>query len=402
MRVVFGMFVALFCSAQAIFAQQTLTQGARVDPVRSQIEDGWFGKTTLNLGITRRVPYRVFMLQDPARLVVDFHMLSWADVKPGSLATDSDYVAEVNFGPFQPEWSRLVLQLKQPMLPSSVSMPRDDQTGLSRLQIVLEKANPEDFAAHSGTPADPEWARTLTAPKPVQNRGNGGFVVVLDPGHGGIDPGAQRDGVIEKDLMLNFALDLAEVLRKAGVEVVLTREDDIFVSLERRVALAHQVGGSVFISLHADSLRQGRAKGATVYTLSEEASSAATAYLAARHDRSDIIAGLDLSDTDDQVAKVLLDLARTETEPRSLALAQALVSGMQAAGGPMNKRPLRQGGFSVLKSADMPSVLVEIGFLSSKRDLDNLRDPVWRAGMVDALASGIAAWHKADKSLDGQ
>lgn len=151
--------------------------------------------------------------------------------------------------------------------------------------------------------------------------------------------------------------------------------------------------------MHADALSQGQARGATVYTLSDEASDAASAQLAAQHDRADILAGVDLSGTDDQVASVLMDLARTETMPRTDTLATALIDTMSAAGGPMNKRPRREAAFSVLKSADIPSVLVEVGFLSDERDLANLRDPVWRAVMVEALAAGILQWRDDDLAM---
>jgi N-acetylmuramoyl-L-alanine amidase len=224
---------------------------------------------------------------------------------------------------------------------------------------------------------------------------------VLDPGHGGVDPGAERDGVNEKQLMLSFAQTLADALRRAGAEVVLTREEDVFVALETRVAIAHQVQGDLFISLHADILTQGGAKGATVYTLSDEASDAATEHLAARHNRSDIIAGADLTGSDDQVAQVLLDLARQETGPRSAALAMTLAEGMASVGGPMNRHPLREAGFSVLKSADIPSVLIEIGFLSSDRDLANISDPVWRQGMAQGMAQAVLAWRDADAARAG-
>jgi N-acetylmuramoyl-L-alanine amidase len=148
--------------------------------------------------------------------------------------------------------------------------------------------------------------------------------------------------------------------------------------------------------LHADILRQGGAKGATVYTLSEEAADAATMQLVARHDRSAILTGTDLSGSDDQVAEILLDFVRLETGPRSDALAKALAQGMKDAGGPMNRRPLREAGFSVLKSADIPSVLVELGFLSSERDVNNLRDPVWRQGMAQGITQSVLVWRDED------
>jgi N-acetylmuramoyl-L-alanine amidase len=170
----------------------------------------------------------------------------------------------------------------------------------------------------------------------------------------------------------------------------------VFVSLDARVSIAHQVGADLFVSLHADALSEGGAHGATIYTLSEEASDTASAHLAARHNRADIIAGADLTGTDDEVARILLDLARQETEPRSRTLAKAFAESMAEAGGPMNSRPLRQAGFSVLKSADIPSVLVEVGFLSSKRDLENLRNPEWRSAMTAAMARAILDWRGYD------
>ena len=168
------------------------------------------------------------------------------------------------------------------------------------------------------------------------------------------------------------------------------------MALETRVAIAHRVKADLFISLHADILRQGGAKGATVYTLSDEASEDATELLVARHERADILMGADLTGVDDQLAQIMLDYARTETEPRSKAVAKTVVSGMSAAGGPMNRRPLRKAGFSVLKSADIPSVLIEIGFLSSERDLANLSDPVWRQGMAESIAQSVMVWRDSD------
>ncbi len=393
-RLILSLVCALGLS-QAAFAQD-LTALARVDPAASAIKDGWWGRSTLELHLSQGVPFRVFTLNDPPRLVVDFREADFSSVKSVDLLKVPGRVAAVRFGAFQPGWSRLVAELSEPMLPRQIGMPVGEGTGRAVLEIDLKTVSNETFAAASGTPKDPNWTPAfLNAAKPP-HAGDDRFTVVLDPGHGGLDPGAVRDGVTEKDLMLAFARTLAEELRRAGVEVVMTRDDDIFVALETRVAIAHQSEGDLFISLHADILSQGGAQGATVYTLSNEASDAATEHLAARHDRSDIIAGADLTGSDDQVASVLLDLARQETEPRSAALARALVARMKAAGGPMNRRPLREAGFSVLKSADIPSVLVEVGFLSSKRDLANLRDPVWRAVMVGGIVEAIVQWRDED------
>ena len=397
MQAILKLLAVIMITAQGALAQD-LSALARVEPGQSKIEEGWFGKTTLTLGLSQGVPFRVFLLSDPARLVVDFREVDWTGLKPESLLPKPGTIAKLRFGSFQPGWSRLVADLAGPMVPQEIGMPVDPASGAARLEITLKKATAEEFAEATGAPVDPAWTRSLSPAKPLQKKDKDRFLVAIDPGHGGIDPGAERDGVAEKDLMLRFALSLSETLQRSGVDVVLTRSEDVFVALETRVAIAHQAQADMFVSLHADSLTQGGAKGATVYTLSDEASDAATAHLAARHNRADIIAGVDLTGSDDQVASILLDLARQETEPRSTALAQVLSKGMAAAGGPMNSRPLRRAGFSVLKSADIPSVLVEIGFLSSKRDLDNLRDPIWRAVMVNAMADAILAWRDQDEA----
>mgnify|MGYP003625999260 CR=1 FL=1 len=385
--------LALWCAPATA---QDLTALARVDPDQSSIKDGWFGKTGITVALSQGVPFRVFLLDDPARLVVDFREADWAGITPQQLLNTPGRVADVRFGAFQPGWSRLVADLDEPMIPTEIGMPVDPASGAATLQITLKSVDQSVYAAAAGTPVDPAWTKALvTAPKPKSAQDDR-FVVVLDPGHGGIDPGAEREGVSEKTLMLSFARSLRDVLVRAGVDVVLTRDQDIFVALETRVAIAHQQKASLFVSLHADALSQGGAKGATIYVLSDEASDAATEHLAARHNRADIIAGADLTGSDDQVAGILLDLARQETEPRSAALANTLIAGMTDAGGPMNRRPLRRAGFSVLKSADIPSVLIEVGFLSNKRDLDNLRDPVWRAVMVNAIADAILVWRDTD------
>lgn len=157
----------------------------------------------------------------------------------------------------------------------------------------------------------------------------------------------------------------------------------------------------MFVSLHADALAEGEAVGATIYTLSEEASDAAGVTLAERHDRADLLAGVDLTDQDDLVATVLMDMARTETAPRVDRLAAALEGGIKAADLKMHRRPRQTAGFSVLKSPDIPSVLVELGFLSSDRDLARLQDPAWRARMAAALRDGLAGWAAEDASLAG-
>ncbi|ABG32349.1 N-acetylmuramoyl-L-alanine amidase [Roseobacter denitrificans] len=378
---------------------QDLSGVARVDVANSHIKQNWFGRLEMHLALSQGVPYRVFTLDQPPRLVVDFREVDWSGVSAQALLDTKTSINALRFGVFQPGWSRLVADLAQPMLPEEVAMTVKEGTGAANLTLVMQPADPDTFASTSGVPQNSVWP--VEQPNEAQATGSDDrFVVVIDPGHGGIDPGAEREGLSEKTLMLDVAFELRAALMRAGdVDVVLTRDRDVFVSLQNRVAQAHRAGADVFLSLHADALSEGGAQGATVYTLSEEASDTATAHLAVRHNRADIIAGADLTGSDNAVTTVLLDLARVETEPRSKALAHVLVDTMGAAGGPMNTRPLRQAGFSVLKSADIPSVLVEVGFLSSARDLENLRNPEWRSKMVEAMARAILQWRVEDAEM---
>jgi N-acetylmuramoyl-L-alanine amidase len=284
------------------------------------------------------------------------------------------------------------------MVPETVGLPMDARSGQAQLQITLKSVAPEAFAAKARQPK-PQSPWKESAAAPPERATDEGFLVVVDPGHGGIDPGAIREGVHEADLMLEVARNLREVLRRDGIGVVLTRDADTFVSLTGRIAIAQQAGADLFLSLHADTVTEGNAQGATVYMLSETASDAASAQLAAQMDRADILAGLDLAATEDRVAVTLMQLARQETAPRTDRFADALVRNIKASGAPLYRKPKRQAAFSVLRSPDIPSVLLEMGFMSDDRDLRNLRDPIWRAMMIEAIADAILEWRGDDLAL---
>lgn len=379
-------------------AAQEFSGLARIDATQSRIANHGPDGVMIELSLSQGVPYRLFTLTDPPRLVLDFQEVDWSGLRADMLLT-TDRLVQVQFGTYVPGWSRLVAELGQPMQVRTSELRVDPVRGSARLEVVLTPVGPDEFASQAGAPHDPRWDLPETADIiALPDRGpDDPLVVVLDPGHGGIDPGAEQGEVNEKILMLIFARELREVLlRRGGYAVVLTRDDDRFVSLEGRIALAHRAQADVFISLHADSLAEGLAHGATVHVLSRDASDIASAKLAERHDRSDILSGVDLSRADDSVTGILLDLARQETQPRTELLAAALVDGMAQTGGPMNRRPLRAAAFSVLKAADIPSVLVELGFLTSPRDLKNLQNSEWRAGMARGIANGLDAWRKED------
>jgi len=283
--------ILLALMAAAVSAQE-FSGLARPDPETSVLRDTRNGGLEIVLGLSQGVPFRIFTLDSPRRLVLDFREVDWRGIEPTAL-NQSNAVKTVRMGQFRPGWSRMVVEFELPYLFSTADMTIDRTTGQARLNVVLTEGDEQSFAAAAGAPEGALWSEEIIMPpKPEDAR----FVIVLDPGHGGIDPGADQGGVLEKELMLTFAQELREVLLRSGdVDVVLTREDDRFVSLDERVSIAHKVRGDLFISLHADALSEGLAHGATVYTLSDSASDAASAALAERHDRDDILAGVDLS-----------------------------------------------------------------------------------------------------------
>ncbi|WP_316015857.1 N-acetylmuramoyl-L-alanine amidase, partial [Roseobacter sp. HKCCA0434] len=232
-------------------------------------------------------------------------------------------------------------------------------------------------------------ARRQSAPEPQAARPR----IVLDPGHGGVDPGAIRADIAEKDIALAFALELRAVLEASGrYEVVLTREADIFLSLRERVRIARAAEADVFLSLHANTVTRGNASGAAIYTLSEEASSREAAALAALENRADLVGGVDLGAGEDDLALLLTDMAQRDTNARSADLAEVTVAALRDAVGVIRTNPHRQAGFRVLKAPDIPSLLIELGFLSDAGDRANLVSPRWRRHAADGILAALDAW----------
>ena len=386
-----------------VWAQIAVAQGfgglARVDVAQSQVKDRG-GDVLVELHLSQAVPYRVFTVDDPPRLVMDFREVLFDGVR-NEVFVNSDGVSDARFGPFRPGWSRMVLDLTGPWAVYEAGMIVSEEDASGVLRVRLKEVSAESLAAQAGAATTPEWALAPDLPQtPVakqRQQGDRPVIVLLDPGHGGIDPGAQRNGVSEAVLMLTFARELKEALLRAGnFDVRFTRDEDVFVPLETRVAMAHRVKADLFISLHADTVAEGVATGATIYTLAEDASDAASAQLAERHDRSDLLAGIDLTRQGDEIATILMELARLETTPRTDRLADTLVRELRNAVGKINNRPRRQAAFSVLKAPDIPSVLIELGFMSSPSDFENLIDPDWRAQAAQGITAALVDWVVAD------
>ena len=385
---------ALLLAAPA--AAQDFSALARVDASQSQIR-AWRQGAEIVLDISQPVPFRVFTLDAPRRLVIDFREVDWTGLARDAIWDGPDSrISALRFGALRPGWSRMVVDLAQPLVIETAGMATTDSDGKARLTVRLIPASEDGFAEASGAPPDPGWD-SLVATDVTQSalppRDDGIVVVAIDPGHGGVDPGAERDGVVEAELMLILARELAEAInRTEGMRSVLTRGSDVFVALDERMTQARLAGADVMISLHADALDEDETHGASIYTLDADAQDAASARMAERHDRGDLVAGLDLKGQDDTVATVLMDLARQETAPQSERLADAIVAALEETGAELNSRPRRHAALAVLNAADFASVLVEVGFLSNADDRAALSVQPGRATIIRGLVLALQRW----------
>ncbi len=398
-----AILLGLILSAPLAASGQQLQALARLVLDGSSVTSRLSGDVDIVLNLTQAVPYRVLTLDNPRRLVLDFREVNFGTLKRRDLVR-TNQIKGMRFGLFRPGWSRLVLEMAVPMKVAEVSMQTRANAGKATIRIRLAPQSAVAFTAQTGTRISSGQTDIWALPKAVatplaKTRPTGGrkIVVALDPGHGGIDPGAKYQKLVEADLMLKLARELKETLVLSGNHTVfLTRKEDVFLSLQGRISIARENGADVFISLHADALAEGMATGTTIYTLSDVASNAAAAALAARYERSDLLAGVDLAEQDDQIASVLMDLARIETRPRSEKLADNLVVGIADSVGKIRARPRLFAGFSVLKAPDIPSVLIEFGFMSNPLDLSNLSNPDWRKKAISGILSALNTWSITD------
>jgi N-acetylmuramoyl-L-alanine amidase len=352
--------------------------------------------TRLTIQLSRPVAANVFALADPDRLVIDLPGATFRAPPPG---TGLGLVRAYRFGQISRDRSRLVVDLTQPAIVAATRM-EGPAGGPARLVVELAAASRARF--RQAIAAQPPPAPLPGPPAgPSAGAGDSRPLIVLDPGHGGIDPGTHGPGgQEEKGVVLAFGKVLRDQLLETGrYRVLMTRDDDSYVALDDRVAFARQHQAKLFVSLHADSLSwpypaDAQVRGATIYTLSDRASDAEAAHLAEQENRSDALAGVDLSKEPDAVASILIDLARRETHVFSLRFARD-VEAAAAGALPLNKNPLRSAGFVVLKAPDVPSVLVELGYMSSLADLKHLTSAAWRTHAAAALVRAINGFFAA-------
>lgn len=360
--------------------------------------------------LSRDVPFHYVTLDDPPRLAIDLPEVAW--LVPESEGMRQIGVNGYRFGRFRPGVSRLVVDAAQPFtvhrvfeLPGASSGHRivfDLTLGQQAPHVTLAGADPADTpdphngqdpvnGAANGDEVAPEQKVAVITPFKLPLKKPQPRVIVIDPGHGGADPGALGvTGVYEKDVVLAMACELRHQLEATGrYKVVMTRERDHIVRLRDRIRVARESEGELFLSLHADSLvRNPAIDGALAYTLSEKASTREAARLAAKENRADILAGVDLSNQEDVVTAILIDLAQRDTNNKSMRFADILMGQMAEVTALTRRRPA-QAGFVVLKSPDMPSVLIELGYLSNREDERRLTDPQHLAKLARALVAAV-------------
>jgi len=350
-------------------------------------------RTRFIADLSKKVDVHVFALGNPYRVIVDAPDVNF-QMPDGIGKEKRGLVTAYRYGLFAPGKSRIVIDVSGPFLidKAFVLEPRDDQP--ARLVIDLVPTDEKTFQAKlkETKPPQPASEGPAVIPQALPRAPDAKPVVVLDPGHGGIDPGTNPNGVPEKEVVLAFAKVLkAKLVATGRYEVYLTREDDTFVPLRERVEFAQKKGAGLFLSIHADYFPNQTEKttGATVYTLSEQASDEEAKELAAKENFSDALAGIELpNDSDEVVANILIDLAQRETQNRSTLFARSIV-GELASRSALHTRRLRSAGFRVLKAPDVPSVLLELGFLSNPDDEKRLTSDAWRDRIADGVVGSI-------------
>lgn len=327
--------------------------------------------TRFVLDIDQNIKFNIFTLANPNRVVIDITEVAWKSNYGG--ARGKGYIDRYRFGLFKPGTSRIVLDVKNPVIVNKAFIISPKRGKPYRFVIDLEKVSKQVFEERVKKPIPrPIKRKTIISPEQDLRNFRKKKLIVLDPGHGGHDPGSlggkSHRGFPEKTIVLSAARAIKKELEKTGrYEVVMTRNRDIFLKLRSRSRIAHKKQADLFISIHADSFKSSKVRGATVYTLSERASDREAAALAARENKSDIIAGMDLEEEIDIVQSILIDLVKRETMNLSSIFANELIGQLKKAV-LLRTRPHRTAGFIVLKGLDVPSVLIELGYLTNRTD----------------------------------
>lgn len=395
---------ALFTAWLTLGIEAATAEGAPKRPVAEVAKIEQSGdKAKLVFVLSAPANAAAFVLADPDRVIIDLPQIDFAlDPDIGKPANPSrrrtDLVASFRFGQLAPGKSRIVIDLGAPALVLRVASEKSEIDDRSRLVIELAKTDRANFrtAVQDARAKLAALAQTNLAPKsePVSAKP----VIMIDPGHGGIDRGARVKGLVEKELVFDFAKSLAAKLEADGrFTVVMTRDGDSFITLSDRVKMARERNAALFVSIHADTLSEADVAGATVYTVSDRASDAEAARVAEKENQSDAAAGMDKTEDSAGVSDILFDLTRRETRAYSHFFAHTLVNYWRVAAR-LNKNPQRSAGFRVLKAPDVPSVLLELGYLSNQKDGKALNSVEWREKTSSQVAEAVQAFFSARES----
>ena len=398
--------VHVSAAAEQSSAVATAPVAAPDFPIASDVRLAGDGKQTrFVLDLDKAIQFRAFALADPYRVIVDIPQVNF-QLPAGVGAAGRGLIKAFRYGLVMPGGSRIVFDLTGPARIAN-SYVLDAANGQPpRLVVELEEVDGATFVQSLGVESRPELkpaiadaadvaaaAEAATTPKPAV-AADLRPVIVIDPGHGGIDNGTQSGGESEKNLVLGFGLALRDRIEQGGkYRVVMTRSDDTFIPLTDRVRIARNQSAALFVSIHADALprREGDAQGATIYTLSDRATDAEAERLAETENKADAIGGVNLTEEPTEVADILIDLAQRETRTFSNRFARLLAGEMKNTTR-MYKHPLKSAGFRVLKAPDVPSVLVELGYVSNKGDLEHLVSENWRSKTVGSVAQAVDAF----------
>lgn len=392
-------------AAKSIETQAPRPAVATAFPVASDVRIAGDDKQTrFILDLDRKIDVRASTLGDPYRVVLDIPQVTF-NLPAGTGTAGRGLIRAFRYGLVMPGGSRVVFDLTGPakvekayIIDAANGQPPRLVVELAAVEKSAFKATPPDdnkpqlrptVVADAGVPAVvPDAAVSARAAKTNDGRP----VIVIDAGHGGVDNGTVAEsGENEKDLVLDFARALRERIEKKGkFRVVMTRDDDTFVALGDRVKIARGQSAALFVSIHADALpkAEGDAQGATIYTLADRASDTEAEKLAEAENKADAIAGINLTEEPADVADILIDLTQRETRTFSNRFARTLADQMKSVAR-MHKHPLKSAGFKVLKAHDVPSVLVELGYVSNKEDLQHLVSESWRSKTVGSVAQAV-------------
>ncbi len=394
LRTLLGLLLVLFAVSGLAFeamakpAVKDLRIGAHPD------------KTRFVLELSEEPAYRVFTLPSPYRVVIDLAELDWS-LPSGATPKQGGVIAMLRHGLFAPGTTRVVLDAEQPVAVKSVFVLPPNDRNAYRLVVDLAAVGAADFAAQQQSFAS---AKPLPKPEPITrdslSTDDERITVVIDPGHGGVDPGAiSRSGIYEKHIVLAFSKEFARALEAEGrYNVVMTRDTDIFIKLADRRNVARKAGADLFISVHADSHGDSDLRGASIYTLSEKSSDSVAAQLAASENKADLIAGIELEEHPDEVSSILLDLTQRETMNLSARFASMVVEDLKGQT-ELLRNTHRFAGFVVLKAHDVPSVLVELGFLSNAQDEKKLQSERERQKLVKGMVAAVDRYFVWQQSM---